>query len=138
MRQFIVELPLPPIQCSPNHRSHWGKKARAVREYREACGYLTIKQLGRRRAQGQVTIDLDYYLAKPRLPDGLCRPRDEDNATSCAKAAIDSLRDSGLITNDSKKYVRIGSVNLHSTKKQHQGRSALVLTVTERELNGVT
>lgn len=131
MRQFRIELPLPPSECSPNARVHWGKKARAVREYREACGYLTVKQLGRRRAQGQITIDLDFYLAKPKLPDGLCRPRDPDNAISCCKAAVDSLRDSGLITNDSKKHVRIGNVNLHSTRKEHQGRSALVLTVTE-------
>lgn len=131
MRQFVIELPLPPIECSPNKRAHWGAKARAVREYRDTCGYLTVKQLGRRRAQGQVTIDLDFYLAKPKLPDGLCRPRDNDNAIAASKAAIDSLRDSGLITNDSKKHVRIGNVNLHSTKKEHQGRSALVLTITE-------
>lgn len=131
MRQFVVELPLPPIQCSPNHRSHWGAKARAVRDYREACGYLVVKQLGRRRAQGPVTIDLDFYLAKSKMPDGLCRPRDNDNAIASTKAAIDSLRDSGLITNDSKKHVHIGDVRLHSTKKEHQGRSGLVLTVTE-------
>lgn len=131
MRQFTIELPLPPLACSPNHRSHWGTRARAVREYREACGYLVIKQLGRRRAKGQVTIDLDFYLARPKLPDGLCRPRDIDNAIASAKAGIDSLRDSGLITNDSKKHVRIGNVNLHSTRKEHQGRSALVLTVKE-------
>ena len=131
MRQFKVELPLPPIECSPNHRSHWGARARAVREYREACGYLTVKQLGRRRAKGQVTIDLDFYLARPKLPDRLCRPRDEDNAVACVKAAVDSLRDSGLLTNDSKKFVRVGNVHLHSTKKEHQGRIGLVLTVTE-------
>lgn len=131
MRQFTIELPLPPIWCSPNTRSHWGIKARATRHYRETCGYLVIKQLGRRRAQGQVTIDLDFYLAKPKCPDDLYRPRDNDNAIASTKAAIDSLRDSGLITNDSKKHVRIGDVRLHSTKKEHQGRSALVLTVTE-------
>lgn len=131
MRQFVIDLPLPPIECSPNARVHWGKKARAVREYREACGYLVVKQLGRRRAQGQITIDLDFFLAKPKFPDGLCRPRDEDNAIACAKVGIDSLRDSGLITDDSKKHVRIGNVSLHSTRKEHQGRSALVLTVTE-------
>jgi crossover junction endodeoxyribonuclease RusA len=131
MRRFEVVLPLPPYECSPNARVHWGRKARAVRDYREVCGYLVVKQIGRRRAQGQVTVDLDFYLAKPKLPDGLCRPRDEDNAIASTKAAIDSLRDSGLITNDSKKHVRIGNVRLHSTKKDHQGRSALVLTVTE-------
>lgn len=129
MRQFKIELPLPPHECSPNARVHWGAKARAVREYREACGYLVVKQLGRRRAQGQITIDLDFFLAKPKLPDGLCRPRDNDNAIASSKAAIDSLRDAGLITNDSKKQVRIGNVSLHSTKKEHQGRSALVLTI---------
>lgn len=131
MRQFVIELPLPPIQCSPNRPTHWAVKARATREYRETCGYLVLKQLGQRRAQGQVTIDLDFYLAKSKLPDGLCRPRDTDNAIAASKAAIDSLRDSGLITNDSKKHVRIGNVNLYSTKKEHQGRSVLVLRVTE-------
>lgn len=131
MRQFIIELPLPPVWCSPNLKSHWSIKAKATRLYRESCGYLVLKQLGRRRAKGQVTIDLDFYLAKNGYPDDLYRPRDPDNAIASTKAAVDSLRDSGLITNDSKKYVRIGNVNLYSTKKEHQGRSALVLTVTE-------
>lgn len=131
MRQFIIELPLPPVWCSPNLRSHWSIRAKATRHYREACGYLVLKQLGRRRSRGQVTIDMDFYLAKPNGPDALYRPRDSDNAIASCKAAIDSLRDSGLITNDSKKHVRIGNVNLHSTKKEHRGRSALVLTVTE-------
>lgn len=131
MREFKIELPLPPLACSPNGRVHWGAKARAVREYRAACGYLTVKQIGRRRAQGKVIIDLDFYLARPELPDGLYRPRDEDNAIAASKAAIDSLKDCGLVTQDSKRYVRIGSVNLRTTKKEHQGNAALVLTVKE-------
>lgn len=84
---------------------------------------------------GVVTIDLDFYLCKGIQGEGLYFPRDPDNAISSAKAAIDSLTTVGVIKGDSKKYVRIGEVRLHSKKGEHMNRTELVMRLTS---NGVT
>lgn len=128
-RSFSVELPLPPKEASPNARVHWGAKARAVRLYRETCGTLARMKIGRRRLE-RVRIDLDFYLCRGRDTASYF-PRDCDNAISSAKAAIDGLRDIGIVVNDSKKFVTIGETRLHTTKKEHQGKTCLVLTITE-------
>lgn len=130
-RVFTLELPLPPIQASPNGRFHWEARARATRLYREVCGQFVQAQIGRRRVAGQITVDLDFYLARKLLPDTFYRPRDRDNAIASIKAAIDSLKDANLITNDSKKHLNIGRVDLHTTKKEHQGKVGLVMTIRE-------
>lgn len=131
MKPITLSFPLPPIECSPNRKGvHWGPRARATRLYREACGYAALKQVGRKRAPGPITVDLDFYLARNGVEDGLYRARDRDNALSSAKAAIDSLKDIGLIKADSKKHLNIGRVDLWTTKKEHQGRIGLVLTIT--------
>lgn len=130
-RVFKLELPLPPIQASPNGRFHWGARARATRLYREICGQFVQAQIGRQRVSGKVIVDLDFYLARKLLPDTFYRPRDKDNAVASIKAAIDSLKDAKLITNDSKKHLNIGRVDLHTTKKEHQGKVGLVITIRE-------
>lgn len=137
-REFKLELPLPPSALSPNKKgTHWGPRASATRKYRETCGYFALSQIGRRRAKGMITIDFEFYLCRTSFTAfsaGLYFPKDRTNALESAKAAIDSLQDCGLIKADTKKYVNIGTVNLWTTKKEHQGQTKLVMTI--RETNG--
>lgn len=78
-----------------------------------------------------ITIDFDFYLCRTKLNGELYFPKDRTNALESAKAAIDSLQDSGLIQADTKKYVNIGTVNLWTTKKEHQGQTKLVMIIKE-------
>jgi hypothetical protein len=77
-----------------------------------------------------VTIDLDFYLCRGIQAEGQYLARDPDNAVSSIKAAIDSLKDAGVIKGDSKKYVKIGQVNLHTKRNEHRGRTELVMKLT--------
>lgn len=130
MTNYSITLPLPPRKLSPNAREHWASKARAVKSYRDACG-LILKHFWAKRdvMAGMVTIDLDFYLCKGWHADGLYIPRDPDNALASCKAAIDGLKDAGVIQGDSKKFVRIGEVRLHTKKPEHQNRTELVMTL---------
>lgn len=131
-REFKLKLPLPPLTLSPNRKGvHWGARARATRLYRESCGYAALSQIGRRRAKSAITVDLDFYLARNGIDDGLYRAKDRDNALASVKAALDSLKDTGLIKNDSKRHLNIGRIDLHTTKQEHQGKIGLVLTIRE-------
>jgi Holliday junction resolvase RusA-like endonuclease len=122
---------LPPIQASPNKRFHWGTRARFIRIYREQCSYLIRQATQRKRAMsGMVTIDLDFYLCRGMNAEGLYLPKDPDNALAASKAAWDALKDAGVIKGDSKKYVKIGNVNLRTSRKEHGGKTELVMRLT--------
>lgn len=79
---------------------------------------------------GMVTIDLDFYLCRGINAEGLYLPKDPDNAVASSKAAIDSLKDAGVIKGDTKRYVRLGEVRLHSRKGEHNGRTELVMKLS--------
>jgi hypothetical protein len=79
---------------------------------------------------GIVTIDLDFYMCKGINAEGQYLARDPDNALASIKAAIDSLKDAGVIKGDSKKYVKIGQVNLHTKRSEHRGKTELRMTLT--------
>lgn len=79
---------------------------------------------------GIVRIDLDFYLCKGIQGEGLYFPRDPDNALASAKASVDSLKDAGVIKGDSKRYVRIGEVRLHTKRPEHLGKTELVMHLT--------
>src|SRR5690606_33368300 len=80
-QRVSVELPWPPKDVSPNARGHWSKKARAVKAYRDACGWQCV-------AQGMKRIDADAIRASITFHAPDRRPRDIDNQLSSAKAAI--------------------------------------------------
>lgn len=77
-----------------------------------------------------VTIDLDFYLCRGMNAEGQYLAKDPDNAVASVKAAIDSLKDAGVIKGDSKRYVRLGEVRLHSRKTEHLGRTELVMKLS--------
>lgn len=86
-----------------------------------------------------VILHWDFYYGKRRdasgriLKDNCYRAYDEANAIGSVKAAQDALTDAGIVPDDSKKFVRMGSITLHSTAKEHQGRAMVVLTIETKE-----
>lgn len=89
-----IELPWPPKDVSPNARGHWSKKARAVKAYRDACGWEMC-------ARGVKPIEADAILARITFHAPDRRPRDIDNMLASIKPAIDAV--AGVIgVNDSK------------------------------------
>lgn len=87
-------LDLPPRELSPNSRTHWAKKARAVKYYRTLAMVVARNAVGRRgpgweRAEARAT----FY-----VPDK--RRRDPTNLSASLKAAWDGFVDAGVLTDD--------------------------------------
>lgn len=79
-----IVLPWPPKDLSPNKRHrHWSGRARAVKAYRDACGWELV-------AQGVKPLPADCLKATITFcaPDN--RARDIDNMLSSIKAGIDA------------------------------------------------
>jgi len=95
MKHEIV-LPWPASGLSPNARVHFMKLANLKRAYRQECGYLALKQLGKHAMtmpQG-LTVTLEF-----RPPSA--RKYDLDNCLSRMKAGLDGLADA-IQVDDSK------------------------------------
>src|SRR5690606_21016957 len=78
------ELPWPPKDVSPNARGHWSKRAKAVKAYRDACGWECVAQNVRQFDASRLDARIIF-----RAPDN--RPRDIDNMLGSVKAAIDAV-----------------------------------------------
>jgi len=102
MRVLRLTLALPPRECSPNWRGHWGTKRRAVKAYREASCLrgLSVKAFPFRRMVA-ATLNLHFFFSRANR-------RDSDNLVASFKAARDGLADAGIVKDDS--AFRVGSV----------------------------
>jgi len=141
--RYRFELPLPPKEASPNFHGHWRAKHKAVSAYRRACSSVLRDMITPAFVplEPPVKVHLDFYLC--RSPDVFMRwgglfegdsfyyPRDGDNARASAKAAQDALIDAGFLKTDSNKTVQVGETRLHTTKKEHKGRTCLFVTLEE-------
>jgi hypothetical protein len=149
---FRAEIPLPPKELSPNERLHWAAKNRATHAYREACGWAYKKALGDAIMAGRVLrleagstaidgqrpkkliLDVEYYCTRR---SGGYHPKDEDNARASLKAAIDALKDVGVIESDAKDRLTWGAFKLVTTArgvgKRHPG---VVVMLTVADGNG--
>lgn len=112
-------LPLPPRELSPNVRSHWAKKAKAVKSYRlrawvEARNATNAKRLEWERAEVRTT----FY-----LPD--LRRRDPDNLMAAMKAAWDGIVDAHVLTDD--RYL----ITYPPTLELDRKRPRVVVDITE-------
>lgn len=111
---LIVEVPLPPMEVSPNRRFDRRAKARAIACYREQVGFLAVAAA---RAVDwtppeKVRLGLLWGLQDgDRRGSGLYHPRDADNAVAAAKALIDGLRDAGVIRDDNWASLKLGDVD---------------------------
>lgn len=90
-----VTVPLPPAALSPNARVHWAAKAKATRAYRATAWITAVAELGVRRGPRWPHATALITFAYPTN-----RRRDADNALASLKAAIDGLRDAGIVEDD--------------------------------------
>lgn len=89
-----VTLDLPPKELSPNGRTHWARKARAVRQYRmKAWAAARTETNAYRWEWERAELRAVWF-----LPDR--RRRDPDNLMSSLKAAIDGLTDAHVLADD--------------------------------------
>lgn len=81
-----VLLPWPSPALSPNARTHWATKAKAVSHYRGACGWAA-------KAAGLRPIKADALSVALTFQPPDRRPRDLDNMLASFKAGADALAD---------------------------------------------
>jgi crossover junction endodeoxyribonuclease RusA len=90
VEQFII-LPYPPSILNPNNKTHWSKKAKAVKRYRAFCGFTAAAAGNKPKC---FNMRIEFY-----PPDR--RSRDKDNMIAAFKAGQDGLADAWKV-NDSK------------------------------------
>lgn len=121
-----ITIPPPTRVLSPNgDRHHWTKVSAAKKDHR-ALTCILAKNQKAKKVSGKVWIGIDWFMADKSF---YC-PLDKQNAIIALKAAIDGLADAGVIDGDGHKIVdSFHPVTLHRTRKEHQGRSEVVLTI---------
>jgi crossover junction endodeoxyribonuclease RusA len=75
---MIVVLPWPPKELSPNARTHWARKAKAAKSYRNIAAWMTP------RGEPGRTVSITF-----NPPD--LRPRDLDNMLASIKSGLDGI-----------------------------------------------
>ena len=81
-----VVLPWPSPALSPNARTHWRRRAEAVRRYRAACGWAAT-------AAGLRKIEADRLAVTVTFCPPDSRRRDTDNMLAAIKSGLDGLAD---------------------------------------------
>lgn len=129
---LTIEIPLPPKRCSPNgQHGHWSTQAAARKEYRHWAYIAALAVKPKEWDASPVRIDHEWFMGGGRKGDGSYRPLDTGNAVAALKGAIDGLKDAGVIEDDNHLLVKWGECILHRTKKEHNGKSCVVLTLSE-------
>lgn len=127
-RTFTVALPpgyravaeKPLFRCGANARLHHMARSRVTKGIRESIAITA-------RAAGLKPIDVPVTIRAVQHPAPGTRALDAENIAPLAKAAIDGLRDAGVLINDSRRYVT--EVRLEVGDRVPGGQ--LVLHITE-------
>lgn len=91
---LTITMPLPTRVLSPNGRSHWSVKAKAVKTARNTAHMLARQQLGGIHPKHKcATTQIEWHSKTKMHPD-------PDGALSSCKSAIDGIADAGFIAND--------------------------------------
>jgi len=99
MPELRITLPFPSRTLSPNGRSHWRTKAKAVKAYRKrAADEAMVAAYENRAARrsmpwSKATISVTCY-------HKTARHMDEDNIVASLKPAFDGLVSAGILTDD--------------------------------------
>ena len=115
-----LHIPAPCEWINQNDRLHWAVKARLTREWRNAAAWAA-KDARLPRFTRQVRITASVHKLHGRQYDAA-------NWSVTAKAAVDGLRDAGVLVDDSNKYV-VGP-DMRAGERA-TGRAYLVLTIEE-------
>ncbi len=114
MTALVFETPLPPRALSSNGaHGHWASKAAARKVYRatvftHARNAARVIQWNGTRS---VRVDLLFGIKGAR-GEGWYAPRDESNALSAFKAGFDGMVDAGVVRDDSRRWLHLGSVEI--------------------------
>ena len=133
MTTYTVELPAgyspatgrTLFQCGANARFHRMVRHRVTKDIR-----ATAKLAALAARLEPITVPVEILAVQH--PDHGKRALDSENIAPIAKAAIDGLRDAGLLRNDSPRYV----VDVRYAVGERRPGSQLVLHLTERESDG--
>ena len=138
-----IKIPLPPGSITAHNSGNWRSKSSGIKAYREACQLAAKIQtaLTSKPLLHKVRIHHEWFMGKSAIEAQLgakCparhkhyRPADEGNAIQALKPAIDGLVDSGLLVDDRAAYVTWGEFVAHTTAKDHQGQSHIILRLVE-------
>lgn len=85
---FVIELPWPPKELSPNARQHFHAAARAKKAYRSRCRVLGEAQALSSVRNGAQSVLVHLAFFKPDK-----RHRDWDNMVASMKSGLDGLAD---------------------------------------------
>ncbi len=114
MTTLVIEFQLPYRELSSNARLGWREKSAYTAQYRYDCAVIAREAM---RAQqwtptaSQVRMDLLFGIKGSRRVARYA-PRDEANSLHAIKAGIDSLVSAGVIKDDSRRFLTIGSVRI--------------------------
>ena len=95
---YIIVLDAPDRTLSPNARTHWAKKARAVKQARLASCLRTKYAISKQNIKvgnSVATIKRVFYFKDNRR-------RDKDNFNAMTKSVTDGLVDANLLVDDDK------------------------------------
>ena len=109
MIEFIVPM-LPPVECSPNWRGHWGKRMRASRTYKEAVYYCACSVRPGAPYQYAV-LEIICVVAQRRV-------RDEDNWKARFKPGQDALVLAGVIAFDDTAHLKVKPVRFEVNRSR--------------------
>ncbi len=134
-RQIVLSIPLPPKDLGGNSRVHFGARAKATLEYKQDVAPAIRSARPAVPLRTPVVIKYEYFTHQlrargKRIPDGRYRPRDYDNAIRAMKAFQDALVDHGVIPGDSRKFVRLGGIDIFS-HAESQGQMGVRVTISE-------
>ena len=126
-RTITLRFPWFPRELSPNSRSHYMKKAQAVKAYRELCGWEARLQhpvplhLGSTMFNSLVLATTTFHV-KDKIR------RDFRNLDAALKPLWDGIVDAGILQDDSSEHLR------HAESKLVVGKEKYIeVTLTEVE-----
>lgn len=128
--KYTFDFQLPPIECSPNWKGHWAKKARAVKTYRTDCAWSAVNH-GYGALMFESAVLSVEYRAHRGIKGRYCA-LDVQNAMASVKATVDALVDARILVNDSAKRVKWDEFTLRTTKPECLRYGGPGVTVTVR------
>lgn len=120
--KFVITIPMPPKELSPNGRTHWAKKARLVRAERmRACVLaLSCKHAGYGFPWKSATVSIEARYKTTVFAD-------RDNILASLKSTFDGLQDARIVTDDN--HFEIGKI----TRIKDKENPGITITIEKNE-----